>query len=404
MTNGLLEQFLNEHDYDIRKTRNGRWIDQKCAFDTVCFVADCVVDYLHEGGAQPFESPQIWHRQYSIDNVMRLFGKPNPTTKSTIDEYNKFYRQPLKMLAAAGVLHEEKKGITIEFSVVNMDVLEYIALRERNAFDFMCLYIEKTLKDSGLWDSFASFFDEQSKKWYEKVKTDFAEFCKKYTPINTDVEAGRIFNKVLNQLACKYQKKGTERGHISSKNITFDKVVYNKTNWYDDLTGKNKNIARGDYSGKQETESPDYDYKVNRAMKNLRYFINHYFDGEPEYTDRYSIGQKATAIHHIFPKNEFPLIAMYLENLIALSTAQHMQEAHPGGNTRIVDKDFQYLLLIAKTDRIRKNILRQDNAPLMYRFQDFMFVLDTGLSTDYFEGLIDGDYDAVLKGIEINYA
>ena len=29
MTTNLLEQFLNAHDYDIRKTRNGRWIDQK---------------------------------------------------------------------------------------------------------------------------------------------------------------------------------------------------------------------------------------------------------------------------------------------------------------------------------------------------------------------------------------
>lgn len=264
--------------------------------------------------------------------------------------------------------------------------------------------LKKTLKDSGLWDCFASFFDEQTKEWYKQCKDDFTNFCIKYTPISTTVEAGRIFNKVLNQLACKYHKKGTEKGHISANNITFDKVVYNKTNWYDDLTGKDKNISRGDYIGNTNASvSPDYDYKVNRAMRNLRYFVKKYFNNDPEYTDRYSIGQKASAIHHIFPKNEFPEIAMYLENLIALSTAQHMQEAHPGGNTRIVSKDFQYLMLIAKTDRIKKNICREDNAPLFYDFQDFMFVLDTGLSTDYFESLQNGDYNAVLKGIEMNY-
>lgn len=88
---------------------------------------------------------------------MHVFGKPDPTTDSVIDEYNKFFRQPMKMLAAAGVLKEEKKGITIYFSVENRDMLEHIALRERNAFDFMCLYIEKVLKDSGMWDPFASF-------------------------------------------------------------------------------------------------------------------------------------------------------------------------------------------------------------------------------------------------------
>ena len=48
---------------------------------------------------------------------------------------------------------------------------------------------------------------------------------------------------------------------------------------------------------------------------------------------------------------------MYYENLIALTTAQHMQEAHPGGNTRQIDTKFQYTCLIAKTDSIRKNLL-----------------------------------------------
>lgn len=115
MTNKLLQDFLNRHCYDIRKSGNGRWIDQKCAFDTVCFVADCIVDYLHEGGSVPFVSPQIWHRDYSITNVMRLFGKPDPTTRSTLDEYNKFFRQPLKMLSAAGVLSETRKGSKSNF-------------------------------------------------------------------------------------------------------------------------------------------------------------------------------------------------------------------------------------------------------------------------------------------------
>ena len=402
MTTGLLKQFLDSHNYDIRRTGNGRWIDQKCAFDTVCFVADCIVDYLHDGGTIPFESPQIWHRQYSIENVMRLFGKPDPTTRSTLDEYNKFFRQPLKLLSAAGVLSERKKGITIQFYVEDIDVLEYIALRERNAFDFMCLYIEKTLHDSGLWDGFASFFDEQTEQWYDDVKYSFEQFCFINTPINTKREADRIFIKVMNQLACKYHKHGTIGGRISPKIITFSDIVYNKTNWYDDLTGKDKNIARGDYQATEAT-TENYDYQVTRAKKNLKYLVDTYFGGEPEVRDRYSIGQKASAIHHIFPQSRFPEIAMYLENLIALSTAQHMQEAHPGGNTRRIDEAFQYTCLIAKTDNIRRNILRIDGAPLRYSFEDFMYVLDVGFATTYFEGIPDGNFDAVLQGIEMNY-
>ena len=402
MTIGLLQQFIDRHNYDIRVSRNGRWIDQKCAFDTVCFVADCIVDYLHDGGTVPFESPQIWHRDYSIENVMRLFGKPDPTTRSTLDEYNKFFRQPLKLLSAAGVLSEERVGQTIEFYVEDMDVLEFIALRERNAFDFMCLYIEKTLYDSGLWDSFASFFDEQTQEWYEEVKYRFENFCFRFTPINTKVEADRIFIKVINQLACKYHKHGTERGRISSNVITLNDIVYNKTNWYDDLTGKDKNIARGDYTGAPQV-SDTYDYQVTRAMRNLKYFIDTFFGGNPEITDRYSVGQRASAIHHIFPKSRFPEIAMFMENLIALSSAQHMQEAHPGGNTNRIDRAFQYTCLIVKTDHIRKNLLGIDGAPPRYSFDDFMYVLDTGLSTNFFSAIEEGDFDSVLQGIEMNY-
>lgn len=35
-------EFCNQYDYDIRKSGNGRWIDQKCAADVVTVVADCI--------------------------------------------------------------------------------------------------------------------------------------------------------------------------------------------------------------------------------------------------------------------------------------------------------------------------------------------------------------------------
>lgn len=172
MNNNLVSRFLDEHNYDVRVSGNGRWIDQKCAFDAVCFVADCIMDYIQNGGSQPFQSPDIWKSEYAITNVQNIFCKPDPLRRTTLDEYNKFFRQPMKMLAAAGVLCED--GVvrnTIQFSVANMDILQYIALRERNAFDFLCLYIEKTLKDSGLWDSFETFFDEQTMMLFRTSRT-----------------------------------------------------------------------------------------------------------------------------------------------------------------------------------------------------------------------------------------
>ena len=401
MTTNLLEQFLNAHDYDIRKSRNGRWIDQKCTMDELCFVADCVVVYLQEGGKQPFQSPDIWHTDYAIENVQKLFSKPDPTDKSTMDEYNKFFRQPLKMLAAAGVLREDgKKNNTIQFSVENEAVLDYLSLRERNCFDFLCSYITKTLKDSGLWDAFESFFDEQTKEQYNNVKEKFRQFCWDYTPINNQAEPNRIFTKVLNPLAVLFKKKGTVGGALSKKIITLEDIKYNRTNFRD--KNKDKNISRQQALVADKVQEDIYDYNVEKAKRRLRKFNDKFNNARSEILDSMSIGQQATHMHHIFPKHEFPVIADYVENLIALTAGQHLQKAHPAGNTQVIDRDYQYLCLISKTESIRKNLLDGIGEPL-YDFFLFMYVLDTGLRTDYFEALPENDFLQVASGIDINF-
>ena len=395
MTQNLLEQFLNAHDYDIRKTRNGRWIDQKCTMDELCFVADCVVVYLQEGGKQPFQSPDIWHTDYAIENVQKLFSKPDPTAKSTMDEYNKFFRQPLKMLAAAGVLRENgKKRNAIQFSVENEAVLDYLSLRERNCFDFLCSYIRKTLQDSGLWDAFESFFDEQTKENFTIAKDKFREFCWEYTQIN------RIFTKVLNPLAVLYKKRGTVGGRFSKKIITLEDIKYNRTNFRD--RKKDKNVSRQQAQMVDKSQDVVYDYNVEKVKRRLRKFNDTYNNGRSEIIDSMSIGQQATHMHHIFPKNEFPIIADYIENLIALTSGQHLQKAHPAGKTQIIDKDYQYICLMNKTENIRRNLLEDFGEPL-YDFGDYMFVLDTGLTTDYFRELPENDFAQVAAGIEINF-
>ena len=404
MTNDVIKDFIYEHTYDIRVTRNGRWIDQKCTMDVVCFVADCIVDYIQNGGQQPFQSPDIWRSPYAVQSVQDFFGKPDPMNYSAHDEFNKFFRQPMKMLAAAGVLKENgRKNNTIQFSVENLEVLEYIALREKNAYNFLCEYIEKTLKDSGLWGSFERFFDAQDDVEYQNVKDRFTEFSIRYTKINTTVESFRIFTKVLNILACKYRKKGTERGRLSRSFITFDKIMYNQVNWRDELSGKEKNVARRDYIPTPAEDNGYYKYRVNRAIKKLRQFNDKYNRSRSEVTDTMAIGTAATHIHHIFPRSDFEEIADYLENLIALTSGQHLQKAHPEGNTQVIDRDFQYLCLICKTESIKNNILGTQGAPVMYSFEYFTHVLAVGLRKPIFEDLPENDFEAVLNQIEVCY-
>ena len=60
-------EFCNQYDYDIRKSGNGRWIDQKCAADVVTVVADCIYNYSLHDEDGIFTSPEIWHYDYTCE-------------------------------------------------------------------------------------------------------------------------------------------------------------------------------------------------------------------------------------------------------------------------------------------------------------------------------------------------
>ena len=109
----------------------------------------------------------------------------------------------------------------------------------------------------------------------------------------------------------------------------------------------------------------------------------------------------ATQIHHIFPKNEFPDIMHYAENLIALTPNQHYGFAHPNNNTQIIDLDAQKVLLIAKTSSIRKNITEERD--VIYSFGNLLFVLNNGWDDESVLDIPDGDYNSVMHSISYHY-
>ena len=121
MDNATIQEFLDEHDYDIRKTHNGRWIDQKCTMDVVCLVSDCIVEYTSGRNRKSFTVNDIWYNDYTVDNVQQIFSKPNPTEKAS-NEYDKYFGQPIKLLDAAGIIHGEKSGHGYVYSIVNQDL------------------------------------------------------------------------------------------------------------------------------------------------------------------------------------------------------------------------------------------------------------------------------------------
>lgn len=404
MDNATIQKFLDEHDYDIRKSRNGRWIDQKCTMDVVCLVSDCIVEYTSNRPEKTFTVNDIWYSDYTVENVQQIFSKPDPTQKAS-NEYDKYFGQPIKLLDAAGIIHGEKNGHGYTYTIINQELLEYISFRERNSFNFLCLYIEKVLKDSGLYRVFEYFFRMQDKASFKELKDAYTLFTIANTPINGATECGRIFTKVLNPLACKYRKCGTERGHLSKDIITQDMIMYNQRNWRDILSEKPKEMTRVDYEITLPRPDDDYmtSYRINRAKRNLRRFNDMYRDGKTELFDERHIMDPATQMHHIFPAGDYPEIADYLENLIALTPTQHFTYAHPNNNTQYIDRAYQYLCLIAKTGMIRENLLENKGEPIIYDFYLYQTVLNTGLSTDEFFEIQEMDFAGVLNRIEKYY-
>ena len=372
-----INEFLQQYDLDVRKSGDARFADQKCTPDVVCFIADCVLNVVQSG--HDFKVSDIWNSQYFIKNAVAVFGKPLPTNESAKHEYDKFIQQPLRLLSYAHVLNVRKVGGTNTYSISNEELLDYISRRERNTYNFLYCYFVKVMKDSGIWKYFNEFIERSltgdcTKEDYLYLRDKFIRFMIGNTQINTDVEVRRIFPKIVNIFAVENGICGSERGTLSKYPFTFSDLMYNRKNWRD--LNKEKSKTRQEAAEERiETQQEAYNaYYVQKAIALIRKI-----QSESEVHDAWSNGP-ATQVHHIFPKSQFPEIAHYVENLILLTATQHNTKAHPRNNTQIVDRDYQLVCLLAKSDTIEQS-LRQVGERY-YRKESFVYVINTGLSCD----------------------
>ena len=405
MTEREIIEFLSTKNYDIRITHNARWIDQKCTPDVLCIVADCILNYIDTNGNLDFTSKDIWFSDYTIQNVHDIFRKVQVDSSSASNEYDKFFGQPIKLFAYAGILEEEKFGRENKYRLINRNLLEHISLRERNALQFLIKYIGKVVEDSGLTIVFDEFFEQQNSRAYDNLKNTFFTFTVANTAIgskgsNGKLECGRIFTKVVNVLAFNRNKRVTEKGRISQHAITYDMLMYNRDNFRDIYAEKPKSVSRKDYIAQQHIVINEayYRYLSTKAKRRLKQYNDNYRNGLSEMLGDI---EHATHIHHIFPAGEFPEISYYLENLMALTPNQHLNNAHPDGRTSAINRDYQHDCLIVKTDVIRENI--EQNNEVIYSFSDFLHVLFVGFNEDTFLDIEPNDYDGIKAKIELEY-
>ena len=182
-------------------------------------------------------------------------------------------------------------------------------------------------------------------------------------------------------------------------------LMYNRPNFRDIYADKPKGVTRKEYVATHPIEINEdyYRYQSNKATRFLRIFNDQTRNGQTEHLEPAHPLDKATHMHHIFPKSLYPEISFYPENIIALTPTQHLNYAHPNGHTQEINKQYQHLLLLSKADRIREN-LSSANVEHIYEFSNLLFVLSTGFEEDTPLSIADMDFCAVVNAINRHYA
>ena len=401
-----IQEFLQERNYDIRKKRNARWMDQKCAFDVVSFLAECILEYAPDDTVA-FTRSDIWHSQFAIDGIKYDFKKTDAETM-TENEYDKFFGNSIAMLHYAGILRgrrsRKRKGKPYIYRVNNREILEYISVRPKNALVFLQLYIKKVLLDSDIYEPFDNYFEKQDYASLTECRDKFRHFLIKYTGITKPTEPNKIFIKVINPLANAENKKGYVNRSVSVGPITLSDLGYQRDNWYDEYLKKPKNVSRRDHMENMHDGglSAELEHRSSRGKNKVRNYNRDYNNAHSELKDMfYTDG--SVEIHHIFPKHvpDYYVLVDKYENLIALTISQHRDHAHPYAHMREIVKDYQKQCIIQKIDTVRMD--EEENGGILYSFDDLKHVLAIGLDLKEILEITDKDYDSLKKIVEEHY-
>src|SRR5574344_1161293 len=397
--------FCDKHDYDLRISGNARWIDQKCTPDVLWSIADFVLNYV-DNVKEKFTVADIWKSDYAKQTISETYSKPGTDAKAAENEYDKVFSQPLNLLCYAGVIKDISTNSKHLYQVENREILEYIGTNDVFALRFLQVYIEKVLKDSNLFVWVNNYFVNQDKNSFNLLKDKFIKLYHLYTTVQKDYEPKRIFTKVINPLAHKYGKRGSEKGRMSENKITKADMMYNQDNFRDVYKGKPKDVTRKEWLNSHpniDLRMGYFNQMMNHAKNVLRSNISTFRNNISElsqFDEFHKDNTPPTQIHHIFPKTDFPEIMHYLENLIALTPNQHFGFAHPNNNTSIISLEAQKILLIAKTSSIEENI-NNPKEDTIYDFDNLLYVLHIGWSDDDVLEIEKNDFVEVIH--TINY-
>ncbi len=381
-----IQGFLKDQNLDVRVTRNARFMDQKCTPDVISTIAECIQNFPDEF----FCVKDIWQSEFAESTVLRFFQKPKTTNKETTNEYDKFFGQPIKLFEYAGIIKLDKtiKKRSNYYKVMNKEVLNWIAISDRKAFEFIILYLKEVLSQSGIYSWFESFFNNNNDAEFSSLKIKFERFIIKNTSINQVLEVRRIFTKIINPLSVEKNKPGTRRGRYSKSNILYEELLYNRKNFRD--IKKPKDIPRAVFLEQNANLQDGNSYNVDKAKRQIKIYQKNISEVHP-----YQKGF-ANHAHHIFPQNNYIELSDTLENLIVLTAEEHFEFAHNKSLTSSVSPGYQMVCLICKATTIHNSLsIANDD---FYSYESYINTLEIGLNTK-FTGSIRCSPDQLLISI-----
>jgi hypothetical protein len=199
-----IKNHLSAIDFDLRKSGNARFIDQKCTPDILSSIAEAIIELTNDKEDLIFTVNDVWSSSFASEVMIERFQKPPVTHPKAKNEYDKVFSQPIKLLEYAQILKVEgKRGSATTYKVKEIDILRYISINDSNSLNFLINYLNKVINDSGLANLFNNFFEKQNTTSFNELKDGFRDFIQCYTPINGDFEPSRIFTKIINPLAFK---------------------------------------------------------------------------------------------------------------------------------------------------------------------------------------------------------
>lgn len=371
-----IKEVIKKHfeglNLDIRESGNGRYIDQKCAPDILCSVAEVILEYV-SSGHNTFTVREVMESEQANEVMVNQFQKPPINHPGAASEYDKVFSQPIKLLEYAKILTTvDSVGRAVKYSISQDGILTYIATGERKALEFLTTYLNKVMAESELLYLFQQFFGNPSKSKFQDLKDGYCDFIIDNTPINGLTESRRIFSKVINPLAYYNQSYGTKAGRMSPTPIHYQDLFYNRVNFRD--LDKPKGMPRTEFLDNIPEDTAVEAYQINKAVRLIRRYHN-----EESEINRFKV-IPATHVHHIFPKHEFPELSDTFENLILLTSGQHLSYAHPNGNTQRVSKPYQLVALLSKLDSIEKSIFSEKDE--FYSLKEYIRVVNVGLDKE----------------------